>query len=388
MDPVIDGSVDSVKSAVEKEWLKVVRAEERSNLLKDLVKEGLGTDDVENFIEGQARLRFKGENGVGREGNLDRENVKSTMKTKLEKSLRDENTKRLTRNKTRARLERLLAKKKNLYKKLINNIREKVTKERMALAKKNLRKIRAIKMSRKKDLKAQLPKILERYANCRIFQEAGDFLAGEVLGPVIVGENVQLLSPEEIAVLMRGPKFTIRRVLSKERFMVEMEKAFVKIRWARRDDEPNTNNEEKTEEDKRLEKISEIEAAKSRIIFDPDGGQGGVVDFRNHRATDAKHNSRLILPGPLSQAQEAELVMRRVEWEGVFNKYLSEMCDEGGVQESNLTKEERVGLKRLKKRVGEGEIVVCSTDKSSRFAVLTMEEYILAGQKHVGRTWK
>ena len=61
------------------------------------------------------------------------------------------------------------------------------------------------------------------------------------------------------------------------------------------------------------------------------------------------------------------------------------MCDEGGVQESNLTKEERVGLKTLKKRVGEGEIVVCSTDKSSRFAVMTMEEYILAGQKHVGK---
>ena len=125
MDPVIDGSIDNVKSAVEKEWLKVVRAEERSKLLKELVKEGLGTDDVENFIEGQARLRFKVGNGLGKEGNLDRENVESIMKTKLENSLRDENIKRLKRNKTRARLERLLAKKKNIYKKFINKIKGK-----------------------------------------------------------------------------------------------------------------------------------------------------------------------------------------------------------------------------------------------------------------------
>ena len=89
MDPVIDGSIDNVKSAVEKEWLKVVRAEERSKLLKELVKEGLGTDDVENFIEGQARLRFKVGNRVGKEESLDRENIESMMKTKLDNSLRD-----------------------------------------------------------------------------------------------------------------------------------------------------------------------------------------------------------------------------------------------------------------------------------------------------------
>ena len=40
---------------------------------------------------------------------------------------------------------------------------------------------------------------------------------------------------DEVAILTRGPKFSIRRVLNKERFLVELEKAYIKIRWALRD---------------------------------------------------------------------------------------------------------------------------------------------------------
>ena len=36
----IDGSIARVKGAVKSEWLKVVKVEERSNLLRDLIREG------------------------------------------------------------------------------------------------------------------------------------------------------------------------------------------------------------------------------------------------------------------------------------------------------------------------------------------------------------
>ena len=65
--------------------------------------------------------------------------------------------------------------------------------------------------------------------------------------------------------------------------------------------------------------LGEVESAKSRMIFDPDTGN---VDFRKQRCTDAKHNTRIILPGPLSQAQESELIMRRVKWEAAYEEYL------------------------------------------------------------------
>ena len=63
--------------------------------------------------------------------------------------------------------------------------------------------------------------------------------------------------------------------------------------------------------------------------------------------------------------------------------YVAEMCDEYGVQESNLTAGEERGLKSLKKRVAEREIVICQTDKSGRFSVMTMADYEYAGSKHV-----
>ena len=52
------------------------------------------------------------------------------------------------------------------------------------------------------------------------------------------------------------------------------------------------------------------------------------------------------------------------------------------MQESNLDREELEGIKTLKKRVEESELVICSTDKSGRFALMTMEDYRYAGSKH------
>ena len=118
MDPALDGSVAKVKDTVKSEWLKVVRAEERSNFLHELVREGLGTNDIENFVTGQEGLRMKvGNKGSMKSWEMDRENVSKLMKTKLENSVMDEEVRRKKRNRVRARLERLMGKFKNKYKK-------------------------------------------------------------------------------------------------------------------------------------------------------------------------------------------------------------------------------------------------------------------------------
>ena len=77
-----------------------------------------------------------------------------------------------------------------------------------------------------------------------------------------------------------------------------------------------------------------------------------------------------------------ELEAKKMEWSKVFTDYMDEMTDEEGVQESNLDRDEVEGLKTLKKRVAEGELVVCATDKSGRFAVMMMEDYRWAGSKY------
>ena len=370
-----------LKGTVISEWKALVRAEERSNLLRELVWEGLGTDDVENFMDGQRYLRSESSNGEGR----DRDNIKNCMINKVEDSVRDEEKRRHKKNRSRAKLERLLIKSKSEYKRYINMVREKIAKLRRELRIENKNKVREIRIERKKEKKYKLPDILERYENAKIFSDelAKEFKPGDKLGPVIVGGNTKLLSQDEIEVLCRGPKFTIRRILSKERFLIELEKAFVKIRWSRRDEEDDNDLTVMDDEEKRrIEEIAELEAVKSRMVFDQDDL---TLDMRKQRCTDVKHNSRIILPAPLTTKQEGELIMRRVEWESIFDQYVREFCDEDGIQESNLTDSEARGLKTLQKRVREGSLIICETDKSGRFAVMSQEEYLEAGNKHVSK---
>ena len=106
------------------------------------------------------------------------------------------------------------------------------------------------------------------------------------------------------------------------------------------------------------------------------------MDYRKKRATSCKHNTNVTLPGPMTPAQEQEVECRRVEWTRVFDGFMEEFTDERGVQESNLTPQEARGLKKLQKKVQEGSLVVVKTDKSGRFAIMSMDEYERAGKVH------
>ena len=53
--------------------------------------------------------------------------------------------------------------------------------------------------------------------------------------------------------------------------------------------------------------------------------------------------------------------------------------------ESNLTPEQLAGLKSLKKRVRDGTLIISDTDKSKKFALLTPEQYLAAGEVHTSK---
>ena len=69
-------------------------------------------------------------------------------------------------------------------------------------------------------------------------------------------------------------------------------------------------------------------------------------------------------------------------WSSSYDDHLASIKDEEGVTEDNLTKQEARGLRSLQDRVKKGELVIVQTDKSSRFAVMSLEEYEQAGKKH------
>ena len=85
---------------------------------------GVGTYDVENFIFKQESIRFRRVKGGGEE--RDRDNVRWLMQSKLDDSIWDADRRRDIRNKLRARLEKLLFKKKSMYKIYIYKVRDKV----------------------------------------------------------------------------------------------------------------------------------------------------------------------------------------------------------------------------------------------------------------------
>ena len=94
-------------------------------------------------------------------------------------------------------------------------------------------------------------------------------------------------------------------------------------------------------------------------------------------------NSMVILPGRRKNFQEeANLEMFRAEMKGCFGEYYRKNCNKWGEQESNLEKDEKEGLKNLKKRFKEGEIIILPTDKSGRFGIMSLENYLKAGWKH------
>ena len=67
-----------------------------------------------------------------------------------------------------------------------------------------------------------------------------------------------------------------------------------------------------------------------------------------------------------------------------FDEYVKKNCGRNGVQNNmNMTEEQKKGMSSLQKRVKEGEIVITTTDKSGKFAVVDKELYVEAANVHL-----
>ena len=128
------------------------------------------------------------------------------------------------------------------------------------------------------------------------------------------------------------------------------------------------------------EEKRDLEEAESRNPFN---WKEKSFDFSKRRATDLKGNSRVYFPKKArSLEDEARLEALRVELMRTFRNYVGNFCKEGGKQTSNLSASQARGLKSLKKRVADGEVVIVPTDKSGRLAIMTRAAYMEAGLKH------
>ena len=159
-----------------------------------------------------------------------------------------------------------------------------------------------------------------------------------------------------------GPKFATFTDLDVENFSNDREVCFTKFRWDIMSQ--CEGDKEMTEEEKEQE---EIFAAEARQVYDPEGKR---INLAKQKATDVKHNAKVVLPKALKATDEAMIEVKRSEWTRLWTDYFSKECDEKGRQQSNLTAVQRRGLLSLLKRIKNGEIVVCPTDKSGKLSIM------------------
>ena len=160
--------------------------------------------------------------------------------------------------------------------------------------------------------------------------------------------------------------------LSPEDFEVEVELCITKQKWNRMSRADNCEDEAEREE-------VELEDAMSQEVFDP---EAKVFNMQKQRVTDLKHNAYVILPPAQEIDYESLLELRRQKQSQIFEDYVKTNCDEKGRQKANITKQQARGLKKLRKRIEEGELIVCQTDKSGRLCVMPMGMYVEAGDSH------
>ena len=365
---------------VRKLWKRWTKAEMRLELLKCLKREGLGVAQVEIQAQREAKInilseKFKYKRNVGL--------IRSKMEVRIKDAYQDLREISWTVSQMKKRLHRTLRKKESLKQNIFNQIESEMNILKIKLQKKNDKKVKHLKKKFgdkfDEDTKYPVPDHLKLFSNIKLYsgqlKETRDVKVDiDVIGDVT-------LSEEELQVLRLPPNFAVLGKLTEEDFVHETEMSMTKVRWEKKKrleeklDEPIEVSEEEQE------KIDE-EEAKSRQIFDP---IEKIIDMRKKRVTDMKENSRIYLPKPLPAIEEAKIAIRRETFENVFKTFVKEKCTEKGEQKTNLTWSQKKGLRSLKKRVDEGEIIIMMTDKSGKFAVADVESYLDMGRVHTAK---
>jgi hypothetical protein len=170
--------------------------------------------------------------------------------------------------------------------------------------------------------------------------------------------------------------------LDETTYLEEVEKTLVKEKYSRigkvEKDGKVISEECESVEDKNN---SEWLDRKAELIYDM---EEQTIDFGKSKPTNWKGNKRVNLPKGGSSTLEAFLEVRRREAMKTFEKCKNLLGTDEDAKNTfdNLTAEEKKGLKSLQKRVKAKEIVICQTDKTGRFSILTAEQYLAAGKKH------
>ena len=386
---------------------KVNRDQSKVNILVELKNKGLCTRDIMNFIEGQGRIRI-----INKE--WDATTARQAMTTKIKDSKQV-----LTRSKsllviTKKQCLDTLEGNRFKLRKLCKSIKQDLKKEDSTRVEKDSKKMQHLQrqlVSKKEHKNAprhqptRVPDRLSEYSSLPILRSAKEMPKPQALmGPFLCSPDIKL-SRGEKQILSKDPKYSLMVKCNSTECTVETERMMSKHRYNenmnRKNNsevsgtltkhlvedklcehlEANVNSKNSSDDSDLLKKTWEKEL--HRHIFNP---FDKTLNFNKRRPTDYKLNTRVKLPKPLSEKEEFHCEMKRQQYSDTMDEFINEQEEQYSQIKSdvpiNLSKRERIGLKTLRKRIADDELIVCSTDKSGRFSVMTHEQYIQAGMVH------
>ena len=171
------------------------------------------------------------------------------------------------------------------------------------------------------------------------------------------------LNDDERCLLTLPPKFATYEKINEEQCEAQIEKALAKLRWEEKRNAVDPDGNELPPEERNWHEV-----------------RTNTLDFRKFRSTDLPFNSRIHAPQPLDNETETCIQNLKMKLNQCTTKYI-EMRRRSGNQ-LNLTAEQQEGLKSLKERRKNNEIVIFETDKSKRFSCDSMDNYETLGVVH------
>ena len=369
-------------SAKREIWEELARTEMRLQLMTELIKLKVGFADVEEF-----NLNLKGNLKNPNSGRIGEMLEYKLVRPVMEVKMRDEQVTKTklirARNKARTKLSKTLGKNTKRYRTKIRSFQEKARGIKNEFRELYQDKLEHLKLKYREDKEEQMDRVpdeIEEFVHLSVFdREKYARLETKSYEATCVGEIT--LPSEQMSILKMHPKFAIVEDLKEGGLVFEQELSYAKLRITiqKELDERLENEKELTQEEE--EKLEELDA-KSRMTFDP---INKIYDDRQRRVTDLDECSRVTLPRPLPMKEENLIEIRRNIHAKIYNDYRKEKCGKNGEQVSNLTEEQERGLKSLKKRISEEDLIILKTDKSGKLCVATTEEYIKMGQEHTSK---
>ena len=405
--------------------------EAKIHLFSTLKRLGLATHDVGHFVQKQTIHRKASKQ-------IDSKLKKSAMQSKLSDACAYARRLRQTKNNLKNRILNKYSSNRQEGKRVVTEFiqRYRVLKlENIDRVEKKIQHLK-VKDELKKSIRVIPQSTSELLNGVNLFSsDQKEVIPEPLVGPFICDESITF-TEDELKILAKGPKYLVRDELSKEDFKVEVEKMVAKKKIdnmvrGRSEEDLSVGDSSRNEQ---IEPNQTLKTAAS-IVGENHAGRGNsncnsefnskweewsghmvfneaekVLDFGNLQASRYKHNKELFLPQIEKADSEAAHQTRRFELERVFNRVVNTSSNSNSnfdrftknkhspnssqsvnsshkakkqtISESNLTSDELNGLKSLKKRIKDGSIVICETDKSKRFAALSPSQYIQAAEVH------